>query len=97
MILDILVKPIDGGFMATVLGLPDCTAEAPTREAAIEQARREAQERMAGGEVVRVNVDTPQRNAKFGIGMWANDELFDDFVAAMKRYREEIDADPNVP
>jgi predicted RNase H-like HicB family nuclease len=97
MTVDILVKPVDNGFQATVIGLPDCTAEAPTRDEAIEQARQEARELIAEGEVVRVELEGPKKYTKPGIGMWADDELFDEFVAEMKRYREQVDADPNQP
>ncbi len=30
-------------------------------------------------------------------GMWANDETFDEFVAAMRAYRKTVDSDPRQP
>ncbi|MEP7337159.1 MAG: hypothetical protein ABI977_05395 [Acidobacteriota bacterium] len=36
----------------------------------------------------------PERRKSFA-GMWANDKTFDDFQAAMKAYRAELNNDPN--
>jgi predicted RNase H-like HicB family nuclease len=91
---EILVRPSENGFTATVLGLPDCTVEAATREEAIQKARVEAQNLIAAGEIIRVEIGQTQPPQSFA-GMWADDETFDDFVAAMKAYRQQVNSDPN--
>jgi len=93
---EILVKPVAHGFVATVLGLTGCTVEAPTRDEAIDKARLEALSWLAGGEIVQVEIDLPQAQ-KFGVGIFADDETFDEFLAAMKAYREQVDSDPKIP
>ncbi|MGH9800932.1 MAG: type II toxin-antitoxin system HicB family antitoxin [Blastocatellia bacterium] len=89
---DILVTPTENGFAATVLGLPDCAIEAPTRDEAIEKAKAEAEELITKSEIVRVEINGKIEPKSFA-GMWANDQTFDDFLAAMKAYRAQLDAE----
>ena len=98
MTLDIYVKPLENGFLATVFGLPNCIAEAPTPEEAIEQVQQEAQKWQKADAVVSVagpERGRPQRSPKELIGMWADDEQWDEFIEAMRRYRAELDANPD--
>ena len=97
MTLNIYVRPIENGFLATVSGLPDCLAEAPTPEEAIEQVQQAAQKWKKANAVASVEDDTRQRPTKRFAGMWANNELFDEFVDEMKKYRAELDANPDTP
>lgn len=93
---NILVRPVENGFIATVTGLPDCTVEASTREEAIRQAEQEAKEWLEKSEVIPLeSIVPPKRSPKDFIGMWADDELFDEFVEAMKQYRAELDTSPD--
>ena len=96
---DVLVKRTNGRFMATVLGLPDCTVEAPTRAEAIRRARAAAAKFVAEGELVQIEVAplTPARPLSAFVGIWADDETFDEFVSAMATYRRDIEADPTQP
>jgi predicted RNase H-like HicB family nuclease len=97
MTLNIYVKPIENGFLATVSGLPDCLAEAPTPEEAIEQVQHAAQRWKKAEAVASVDDEIGERPTKRFVGMWANNELFDEFVDEMKQYRAELDANPNIP
>ncbi len=99
MVYDVLVRRKDSHFTATVLGLPDCTAEAPTRSEAIRRVHAAAANFIAEGELVRIEIAplTPPRPIISFAGMWADDDTFDDFVAAMAAYRKEVDADPSQP
>ncbi len=128
---DVLLKKSESGFVATVMGLPNCIVEAATRDGALEAARRCIARQMAEVEVVKMEVDVPSQHARFGAGafadedpeswneflttikanrleldveselspigpgMWKDNPLFDEFVAAMKTARDEIDANPN--
>jgi len=96
---DVLVRRTSSHFMATVLGLPDCTVEAPTRVEAIQRARAAAAKFIAEGELVQIEVGppTPARPLSSFAGMWADDETFDEFAEAMAAYRKEIEADAAQP
>ncbi len=95
MTIEILVRPKGKGFKATVKGFDECTVEAPTRDEAVALARHEAEEWIEQSEVIKVETFKSHRIPHRGIGMWADDETFDDFVAAMKQYRAQVDADPD--
>ena len=98
MTLDIYIKPLGNRFLAAVFGLPNCTAEAPTPEEAIEQVQQEAQKWAKTNAVASLpGNERPRRSPKELIGMWADDEQWDEFIAAMKQYREELDANSDAP
>ncbi len=89
MILDIYVKSLENNFVATVSGLPDCVAEAPTPEEAIAQVQQAAQRWRKTNAVASVAGEPHERPTKRFVGMWANNELFDEFVAEITAYREQ--------
>ena len=89
--LNIYVKPIENGFLATVSGLPDCLAEAPTPEEAIEQVQQAAQRWKKASAVALVEDDINIRATRRFSGIWANNELFDEYVNEVKKYRAELD------
>jgi predicted RNase H-like HicB family nuclease len=96
---EVLVRQEQEGFIATLLGLPGCVAQAPTRDEAIERVRLQAQDwlakaRSGDGEIVQIEIDLPNARER-GVGVFADDETFPEFLAAMKAYRDQIDADPN--
>lgn len=93
---DILVWPGESGFLATVLGLPVPVIQANTREEAIQQAQREAQNLLAKSEIIHIENGAeirPGKALRDFAGMWANDPHFGDFLAAMKAYREELNTE----
>lgn len=100
MLREVLISPTDSGFAAVVLGLPDFVIEAATRDEAIEKAKAEVENLLTKSEIVQIEVNgqvesKDQRKRKSFAGMWANDETFDDFLAAMKAYRAELNNDPD--
>ena len=96
---EVLIRQTNGYFTATVLGLPDCTVEAPTRSEAIQKAEEAVSSLVAEGEIVRLEIPRGSRRASSTsfVGMWADDETFDEFVDAMAAYRREIDSDSDQP
>lgn len=92
---EVLVKQIENRFKATVLGLPDCAVEAPTRSEAIQRARAAAASFIGQGELVQIEVGS--RPPTSFAGMWADDETFEEFEAAVEAHRREIDADATQP
>lgn len=99
MVYDVLVKRQRDSFTATVLNLPDCSAEAPTRDEAIERARAAASQMVSEADIVQIELGAPRPKQPFQgfAGMWRSDETFDDFKTAMADYRRQVDADATVP
>ena len=91
---NVFVKKVGNRFAATVVGFPNCTVEAESRDQAIEQAREAVALFVSEGELVKIEVDTlsPTRSLSDFAGIWANDDNFEEFVEAMKSYRREVDA-----
>lgn len=100
MTVDVLVRREPRGrYRATVLGWPECTTVAANREEAIERTRQCLVDLLAEAEIVQLDVDVRAESsalAEFS-GMWANDETFAEFVAAMEANRRQIDADEHQP
>ena len=96
---DVLIRQTNDHYTATVLGLPDCVVEAPTRAEAIRRAYSAAADFIAEGELIRIEIAprVPPRPLKSFAGMWANDETFEDFVTAINDYRRELESDPSQP
>ncbi len=94
---DVLLKQNNNGFVATVLGLPECRVEAATRDGALEAARLCVSQRLADVEIVKMELDTPSKIAKLA-GVFADEdpESWNEFLAAMKAYRQQLNDDPNV-
>ena len=88
----------DKGYVASVLGIPDCVAEGRTKEEAIANAKAALAERLTQSEVVTVEVEVPgiERSGNpwlNNFGRFKDDPTFDDFLAEMEAYRREVDAD----
>jgi hypothetical protein len=96
MTLKIIVRPVEAGFEATVLGLADCKGSASTREAALELAQQSAEAWLAECEIVAIEVSPGHLRRKHAveeyIGIFKDDPFWDDFIAAMAEYRREVDA-----
>jgi len=94
---DIFVRPFERGFIAAILGVPGCIVEAATRDEAIEKACNEMRNWLTAGEIVRVEIECPPEAQKLGVGIFADedDESWNEFLTAMKEYRQQVDADPN--
>ncbi len=98
---EVLVKQEQEGFIATLLGLPGCVAQATTRAEAIEKVRLQAQDWLtegeaAKGEIVKVELEISQARER-GVGVFADvdDETWNRFQASIKEYRDEVDANPD--
>ncbi|MGH9845785.1 MAG: type II toxin-antitoxin system HicB family antitoxin, partial [Blastocatellia bacterium] len=88
----------ESGFVASVIGLPECVVEGATKEEAVANARDALAQHLSQGEVVSVEVEniahTQPDNPWLKIsGMFADDPTWDDFLASMEEYRRELDAE----
>jgi predicted RNase H-like HicB family nuclease len=89
-------NPTENHFTASVIGVPDCVAIGKTKAEALANVKSALEEQLAQGEIVTLDLQLPVSSAELSqnplmkfAGMWANDPTFDDFVAEMKKMREE--------
>ncbi len=88
----ILVKQQNNSFLATALGIPECSVEAQTREQAVIKAREAIENWLAQGEIITVEVETASSNPWLKLhGQLKDEPLFDDFVAEVNSYRKSVD------
>ena len=93
---DILVQPQSKGeYRATILGWPDLVATGQSEQAALEQVKMALRIQLSRSKIVHVSedeVDTDKHHAEHPwqqfLGMWKEDETFDDFVEQMAIYRQ---------
>ncbi len=96
---DILVQPQPKGeYRATILGWPDLVATAQSEQAALDQVKKVLRLQLSRSKIVHVSddeVDTDKHHTEHPwqqfLGMWKEDETFDDFVEKMTSYRQEQD------
>jgi hypothetical protein len=91
------------GFVASVIGMPDCRVEGQTEEEAIAAVKTALTERLSRGKVVTIEVESSQQlriGEPAGLtdnpwlkyaGIFADDPTFDDFLEKMAQYRREED------
>ena len=95
----ILVQSQDqNGYLASVLGMPECVGEASTKDEAVAKAKAALLEKLAQVEIVTVEMEAPpyQRQSNPLLkhaGRFKDDPTFDDFLAEVERYRRELDAE----
>jgi hypothetical protein len=97
---DVLVSHNPNGlYRATVLGWPDCTVEGPSRHEVIRRARQILTDLLAEAELIQIEIEPPHaRSALLQFaGMWAEDDTFDEFVAAMETHRHDVNIDERQP
>ncbi len=90
----ILIEPIaKEGFRATSGPPFEVSGQGATREEALSQLRQEIDRRMAEGAVV-IPLEIPAIEEKppiWGIGMFRDDPLFDEWQEAIAEYRRKVD------
>ncbi|MCP5045349.1 MAG: type II toxin-antitoxin system HicB family antitoxin [bacterium] len=87
------------GYKATVLGWPECTASAASREQTLEMLRENLRERLSDTEIVDLELDDPRPDRpwrKFA-GMFKDNPLLDEVVEEIEAYRRELDAEQEQP
>ena len=85
-------------YTATVVGLPDCRAQATTAQEAVAKVRRALAERLEQAEIVWVDIpNTTQEHPWMKhAGVLADNPLFDSAMEHIAAYRRELDEDPDV-
>ena len=91
----VLVEAKEGGYQATVWGLPDCQVFAQTREDALNNLHEIVKTRLKNVEIVTQEIEAPETEhpwMKFA-GKYKDDPQFDDMLADIEAYRRELDAE----
>jgi predicted RNase H-like HicB family nuclease len=86
-----LQQTAEDGYKATLLAFPDCVAVGKTRDEALAKLKAALDVRLSQGEIVTVEVGTPEHPWRKGAGMFIDDPTYDDFMAEIEAYRREVD------
>lgn len=82
------------GYLASVIGIPGCMAEAETREDAVAKVTEALNRLISQGEVIAIDIQTEANNPWLKLsGKYKDDPTWDDFLASMEEYRRELDAE----
>jgi predicted RNase H-like HicB family nuclease len=86
-------------FMASVVGLPHVTANGVTEKEAIDKLRDILNSQFTNGKLVTIDIDLPSEGSIeksdpwiANMGMFQDDPTFDDFLAEVNNYRNEVDS-----
>ncbi len=92
-------NPTDRNFMASVVGLPNVTANGITEKEAIDRLKDILDAQFKNGKLVTIDIDVLSEKSLeksdpwiANAGIFKDDPTFDDFLAEMKAYRHEVDA-----
>jgi predicted RNase H-like HicB family nuclease len=91
-------NPTDRTFMASVVGLPNLTANGITEKEAIDRLKSILDAQFKNGKLVTINIDVPSERSSeksdpwiANMGIFQDDPTFDDFLEEVNTYRNEID------
>jgi predicted RNase H-like HicB family nuclease len=95
----VLLERVAGnGYRARAMEPLGLTAEAPTRDEALQKLRDLIAERLAAGaELVRLEVPGSEHPLARFAGRLPDDPLVEAWEEAMAEYRRQMDEDPDVP
>lgn len=87
----------NNGYVAEIIGLPNCQAVGKTEEEAISKVKEALMERLTRGKIVTINVETQitseDHSVWKGFGRIKNDPTFDDLMERIAEYRRELDGE----
>jgi predicted RNase H-like HicB family nuclease len=91
-------NPADLTFLASVVGLPNLTANGITEKEAITKLKGILDAQFKNGKMVTIDVDLPteefiQTSDPWidNIGIFQDDPTFDDFLSEVNAYRDKVD------
>ena len=82
----------NGNYRAFVPALPECIAKGRTREEALNNIQQAIVECLSHVEIMTVEIEAPPGLDPWEpfIGMWADDESWDEFQAEIEAYRRQV-------
>jgi hypothetical protein len=90
-------NPTDRTFMASVIGLPNLTANGVTEQEAIDRLKNILNAQFKNGKLVTIDIDvlsdqSPETSDPWiaNMGIFQDDPTFDDFLAEVNTYRNTI-------
>ncbi len=86
MTIPIYIRPFDNQYTAYVIGFPEVQVSKPTRTLAVEAIRAEINERMAQGDLLFLDVDTPSITSL--AGKYADDPMLQEICDEAYRLRD---------
>jgi predicted RNase H-like HicB family nuclease len=92
-----LVEKREGGYQASVWGLPDYSVFETTREDALQRLHQLVGTHLKNVEIVTQEIDIPNPEnpwIKYA-GMYKDESLFDEVIAYTEDYRQELDTEQN--
>jgi predicted RNase H-like HicB family nuclease len=91
-------NPTDRTFMASVVGLPNLTANGITEQEVIDRLKNILDAQFKNGKLVKIDIDVPSDRSSeksdhwiANMGIFQDDPTFDDFLVEVNTYRNEID------
>jgi predicted RNase H-like HicB family nuclease len=91
-------NPTDRTFMASVVGLPNLTANGITEKDAIDRLKNILDAQFKNGRLVTIDIDVPSDRSSepsdpwiANMGIFQDDPTFDDFLSEVSTYRNAID------
>jgi hypothetical protein len=92
---DVILRKKTNKYVARVRDWPEVVIEEDSREAAITHIKAQLSEYLSQPpEVIQIDLEPAGHGDHLWLqfaGMWADDPSWDDFVAEVKAYRQEID------
>jgi predicted RNase H-like HicB family nuclease len=92
---DVIIRKQQNKYIARVRDWPEVVIEEETREAAIVQIKQQLTAYLSQpSEVIQIELEPAAPGAHPWLqfaGMWADDSTWDDFVAEVAAYRQEMD------
>jgi hypothetical protein len=88
----------DRGYVASVIGIPNCIAKGETKDEAIDKAKEVLNRLLSQGDIVSVKIDNVPNiqtdNPWLKIaGKYKDDPTWEEFQAYIQEYRRELDAE----
>lgn len=97
-------NPTDRTYLASVVGLPNLTANGITEKEAIDRLKGILDEQFKHGKLVTIDIDVPSEKSSetsdpwiANMGTFQEDPTFDDFLAEVNTYRNAIDTSESNP
>jgi predicted RNase H-like HicB family nuclease len=78
------------GFLATVLGLPDCKAQGNSRQEALDNVQKVLFDHLQGSEIVEIDIE---HSLLKRAGIFQDDPQFNDMLEFIEADRRKLDAE----
>lgn len=93
----LIEHPNQNGYVASVIGLPDCVVEGATEDEALNRVKLRLKTRLATSKIVTVDVDVPAQGLTGNpwidsAGIFKDDPTFDEYMEILEQIRRDENA-----